>query len=339
MENKNAMKKQIILWGLLITSSVIKSQNIFPASGNVGIGTTSPAKPLHIQTSVSGWNEVASFVNASGTGRPYITIGKTAPLSIDGGLSLGYDATNNFAFLGLGGDDPSTGIGIILKRYGRVGINTTSPEDFLQIGSGINKTVFGSAAGAYLGYGTSYLGLNASRQNSSSWSTYGDGAHNGGGVIYGNVYGDIYFATIPNTGGSNQSGLSDATIVSNIKLRINANGIVQIGTQKSQSHPNSKLHVNGTIACQEIYVTATGDWADYVLKKDYKLMPLENLENYIQKNHHLPNVPSEDEMKANGGSLGELSKIQMEKIEELTLYIIELKKEIDLLKQKKNSKH
>jgi hypothetical protein len=115
-------------------------------------------------------------------------------------------------------------------------------------------------------------------------------------------------------------------------------GTTYIGSKTSQSHPLSKLSVAGTIVCQEIFVTAPGpggDWADYVFDKGYKLMPLDKLNSYVTEYHHLPNVPSASEIKKNDLSLGEMSKIQMEKIEELTLYILELKKEIEALKETK----
>ena len=70
-------------------------------------------------------------------------------------------------------------------------------------------------------------------------------------------------------------------------------------------------------------------WADYVFKKDYKLMPLEELEKFVATNNHLPNIPSAQEVTQKGLDLGSVQAKQMEKIEELTLYIIELNKKIE----------
>ena len=81
-------------------------------------------------------------------------------------------------------------------------------------------------------------------------------------------------------------------------------------------------------------VVETG-WADYVFDKKYNRLTLEQVEAYIKKNNHLPNIPSAQEIQSKGANLGELQTKMMEKIEELTLYIIELKKEIELLKAKK----
>ncbi|HRD38866.1 MAG TPA: RICIN domain-containing protein, partial [Bacteroidia bacterium] len=75
---------------------------------------------------------------------------------------------------------------------------------------------------------------------------------------------------------------------------------------------------DGKVYCTELNVQLT-PFPDYVFDKNYKLMSLENLESYIKENHHLPNVPSAKDVEANGANLGELTKLQMEKIEELTL--------------------
>lgn len=103
---------------------------------------------------------------------------------------------------------------------------------------------------------------------------------------------------------------------------------VGIGTNS----PTEKLSVNGHIRAKEI-VVETG-WADYVFEKAYKLIPLPEVETFIQQNNHLPNIPSAAEIQSNGLKVGEVQTKMMEKIEELTLYIIEMQKEIELLKKK-----
>ncbi len=81
-------------------------------------------------------------------------------------------------------------------------------------------------------------------------------------------------------------------------------------------------------------VTLTG-WPDYVFDKSYNLMPLSETEQYIQANRHLPNVPSAAEVEADGMSVGEMNKVLLQKVEELTLYVIELHKQIDELKKER----
>lgn len=107
-----------------------------------------------------------------------------------------------------------------------------------------------------------------------------------------------------------------------------ATGNVGIGTENYSTY---KLAVLGKIRSEEL-VVETG-WADYVFDEKYKLQPLDEVEKFIQKNKHLPNIPSAAEIEKNGLHVGDTQKRMMEKIEELTLYVIELKKEIDLLKK------
>jgi hypothetical protein len=97
-----------------------------------------------------------------------------------------------------------------------------------------------------------------------------------------------------------------------------ANGNVGIGT----TNPTSKLSVNGTIQAKEVVVN-TG-WSDYVFHPAYRLKPLTEVAAYIRRNHHLPGIPSEAEVRENGVSLGEMQSKLLAKIEELTLHTIQL---------------
>lgn len=109
-------------------------------------------------------------------------------------------------------------------------------------------------------------------------------------------------------------------------------GNVGIGTD----NPQNKLDVKGTIRADEIIVSS--EWSDFVFKKGYILPTLEEVEQHIDEKGTLPGVPSEKEIKANGANLAETNALLLQKIEELTLYMIEMKKEIKELKdnQKNN---
>ena len=93
------------------------------------------------------------------------------------------------------------------------------------------------------------------------------------------------------------------------------------------------LRVLGGIKAQKVTVTQNV-WADYVFADDFKLRPLAEVATFIGKNKHLPDVPSQSEITANGLDLGEMQKIHMQKIEELTLYLLEQEKRIQELEQK-----
>lgn len=94
------------------------------------------------------------------------------------------------------------------------------------------------------------------------------------------------------------------------------------------------VDANGKLTCREIEVRAT-NWADYVFAKEYKLTPLNEVEKYIQENNHLSGIPSAQEVEANGINVAQMQTKMMEKIEELTLYIIQQQKEIEMLKNQK----
>lgn len=114
---------------------------------------------------------------------------------------------------------------------------------------------------------------------------------------------------------------------------------------KTKTPGEYDLAVNGKIRSHEIKVESSADtWPDYVFKKEYDLKKLETVEAFIAENGHLPDVPKAHEIELNGVELGEMNKVLLKKIEELTLYIIqekksnaeqllELKKEIQTLKK------
>ncbi|NAY93422.1 hypothetical protein GTQ34_16040 [Muricauda sp. JGD-17] len=122
------------------------------------------------------------------------------------------------------------------------------------------------------------------------------------------------------TGGSSSSRIGFQFDGSS-KMSIYKNGGVSIGPGIPGSY---KLALKGKIRAEEIKVE-TG-WADYVFKEDYGLPTLDEVENYIKEKGHLNNIPSAKEVEENGIQLGEMNRLLLEKIEELTLYIIELKK-------------
>ena len=118
----------------------------------------------------------------------------------------------------------------------------------------------------------------------------------------------------------------DATGMPRVRMHIDQYGKIGIGTV----NPSNELDVNGTIRAKEIKVVS--DWADFVFKKGYNLPTLKEVKRHIDENGTLPGVPSEKEVKANGVNLAETDVLLLQKIEELTLYIIDLKQEIEDLK-------
>jgi len=128
------------------------------------------------------------------------------------------------------------------------------------------------------------------------------------------------------------------TVAPKAKLEVVGNAI--IGTVPVGKMPSGySLYVEKGILAEKVKVAvlSSSNWADHVFEKDYKLMPLEEVKNYIEENKHLPDIPSSQELVKNGLDLAEMQAKQMQKIEELTLYMLELKKQVDNLKQENES--
>ncbi|MBE7441684.1 MAG: hypothetical protein HS119_04440 [Flavobacteriales bacterium] len=132
-------------------------------------------------------------------------------------------------------------------------------------------------------------------------------------------------------------------------LTWNTNGHVNInsdGTQESKSltiydeisdRDVFRVMSNGNVFATELTIKLKEDFPDYVFAKDYQLMPLAELDNFITKNKHLPNIPNAKEVEENGLNVSEIQVKQMEKIEELTLYILELNKRLEKLEKENTS--
>ncbi|WP_348619702.1 hypothetical protein [Pedobacter lusitanus] len=138
-----------------------------------------------------------------------------------------------------------------------------------------------------------------------------------------------YKTTVEPYVNSNGESLNGALYTHNGGLNYMA-GNLGLGTFDTKG---SKLAVNGNIRAKEINVEAD-NWPDYVFHDDYRRMNLHELEAYINTNKHLPDMPSAQKAEKEGVDLGEMNKLLLKKIEELTLHVIELNKRLD--QQEKN---
>ena len=162
--------------------------------------------------------------------------------------------------------------------------------------------------------------------------------HVNGAIRGGGANGEV---TLKGDNGSVMIGATDAqTMTFNTdksKYAFNVNGINRMTIQNNgnigigTTSPVYKLDVAGTFRAREIIVNATG--ADFVFADDYRLRPLSEVEAFISENNHLPEIQSAQEMQENGVSMNELQIQLLQKIEELTLYLIQQEKVIQVLRQ------
>ena len=177
---------------------------------------------------------------------------------------------------------------------GNVGIGTTTPEGKLDV------------------YGPVFINTNANLNLKASSTSPTDP----GDIVFWANNNTEYARMYANPGGTDLRFSVGATPTT--RMVITNTGNVGIGT----TVPQAKLAVNGDIFSRKVKVTQTG-WADFVFEPEYKLPSLSELETYIKTNKHLPDVPSAADVTREGLDLGEMNKILLQKIEELTLHLID----------------
>ena len=245
--------------------------------------------------------------------------------SIDNSLMIGFNTPDS---------KPSFFVGpsIISGIPGNVGISTKTPSDKLVIGEGMERISFGSAMNSDAGYLIGYIGLNAVRTRtdmwqSSTWTIVGVGGNNGAGIIASDAGGKMFLIPMRSNGQAGYS-LTDAEIIKRHVVEIEGRENAGAG---STNIGNGIMKVNGNIICRDIEVTLT-NWWDEVFKPDYSLMTIYELEKYISENGHLPDIPTELEVVGQTMSVQEMNLMLLKKVEELSLYVIELQKQIDEIK-------
>jgi trimeric autotransporter adhesin len=263
--------------------------------------------------------------------------------------STSWVATDPLFVIGNGTNNIARSNALTVLKNGNTGIGTANPEAKLHIqnalGGSLGKISFDVLqwSNANIGWNSFYQGFNISRSASTSnWTSASDGARNGSSVILTNLAGDIHLATIASTGAAPVT-LTDAQVFAAVKMKIQNDGKVLIGDPTTVTMPDGyKLFVQTGILTEKLKIAIKGTpkWSDYVFAKNYKLKSFEELESYIQTNKHLPNIPSAEEMVKNGLDVATMDAKLLEKIEELTLYVldlgkqnVEMKKEIERLKK------
>lgn len=276
---------------------MVSGNNNVSVPESLGIGLLNPENKLDVRIATTdGQNgpilssyPIASFINNGSTGgKRGLQIG--APTgSIVSPVFLKVTGTSNrFAILNENNQEQFTLLG-----DGRMGIGIHEPKVKFHLHESISPDA--------------YIHLT----NQTTGMALGDGleiSSNGdlGANIWNYESGYLRFAT-----GNTE------------RMRISAGGYLGIGT----SNPSELLTVNGNIKAKKLIVSQAG-WPDYVFAPQYELKPLSAVESFIKKYKHLPDVPTEEQISENGLNVGDTQVLLLRKIEELTLYVIELKKEL-----------
>jgi hypothetical protein len=329
MTKKILLSVSIILTATLSQAQLYSSGNTLIAGSNVGIGTNAPTVKLHIKNNVS--SELLRLENTLNTG-----FGK---------FTLFNDNASNYATFTKYGSAYASGV---------AGFTTQFPfANMLSFGNN-NGPLFISNSGA-IGISMYKAGANILKFN-VNYNT-GNVGIGGSAVpmsmvhINSAVSGDTMRITNSTTGHTAADGLEFRTTgnaasilnrenstlelgTNNVaSVKINQNGSVLIGNTNTPT--GYKLFVEQGILTEKIKVAVknTAEWSDYVFANNYKLLPLTEVEEYIQSNSHLPGVPSAAEVVNEGINVAKMDAKLLEKIEELTLYIIEMNKRIENLEK------
>lgn len=237
----------------------------------------------------------------------------------------------------------TTGNDIFNSNTGNVGIGTSTPLAKLTVnGNGIALTNSGNSV---------FLNGNVSSSNTGQFAIHANTSATDGAFIYlwnkDNTYsyksGAIDLVSSGTSGhGVRFANYNPTTATWTDQMVLTKEGKLIIGTPSSWGNDGTtspgdyKLYVERGILTEKVKVAikTTTDWADYVFHKNYKLKTLPELDSFIHKNNHLPGIPSTPEAIANGVDLGKMTSKLLEKIEELTLYIIQINKENQALAEK-----
>ncbi|MCW3126592.1 MAG: hypothetical protein JWO03_2250 [Bacteroidetes bacterium] len=348
------------------TSTNLTSFNI-DHNGLIGIGTEAPASNLTVVTGLTSPAATVEIINRpyanSYATAPYGLIVSRQAVNSGGGLGPPYITYSDLnvtsdGLTGMGVASPAAHLDITdqnsdnmpllrvtpfnvttpamyIKDDGLVGIGTASPATQLQVyGSGNLLNIANSGGSALyvtsarkIGIGTTSptqalqvngttvtTNLQITNGATSGYVLQSDGSGNGSWVDLATIDG-LWAAS-----GTNIHNTNTGTV--------NITGKLVIGSDKpvTSIYNGFKLSVDGTIIAKECYIQID-DWADNVFDKDYVLKDLSYVKEYIKSNKHLPEIPSECDVLEKGVAIGDMNKLLLKKLEELTLYVIELKEE------------
>lgn len=349
----------ILLLTCTLQATVFAQSNALNSTGNAGIGTTTPADRLSIRTSGTGTHNLIAmehadipnslfFIGSVTDGYPVVNQRLSNIVESYRDLRLGA-ANAGSIYFETGRTFTTAPVRMLIGNNGNVGVGTESPVGKFHV-NGIDNGVV--AAFTYPGIGDVNGGLKIVNGTASAGSfvptliarSYAPGRQFGLSIT-GESEDIVPPAIEKNVGaiileGRSKAGgplaLGNVLALNNYSdnlLMVKANGNVGIGTMEPG---NYKLAVEGTIGARKVKVTTT-DWADFVFYDDYALPSLADVSRFIRANRHLPGIPAKADVQKEGVDLGEMNVKLLQKIEELTLYLIEMKQENEGMKVRLNA--
>jgi hypothetical protein len=339
-------------------------------TGNVGVGTNDPEEKLHVEGNVlsnqfllTKTSGIAGSANGKKTSTGHLNIstggGVVSPrldLELDGGEKMSLFSHG----LGIGNFNE---VDEKLQVQGNIkseGLKLTHTSSILGGGSStVNGSLDINNGGGVVAPRMTLM-YNTYDESSIKLFSSGVGIGTFNGVsekleVAGNIKSEgLKLTHTSSTQGGGSSTVNGSLSVNNgsgvvaprltLDFKDNTNSQVQLFTTgvsvgNITNMPSGySFAVDGKVICEELKVQLSQDWPDYVFADNYELMPLDSLQEFVNDNNHLPNIPNAKDMKANGVSVSEMNVKLMEKVEELTLYILKMNQEIEALKieQKKN---
>jgi len=336
----------------------VATSNIYNDGTNVGIGTNAPGlmntgvnesfPKLHVYGSETSdtindnagiFLDLQNALSGGVTGLRFkVKGGLYANAYQHAGIFFKSDysasGTGSIYFCNKGGSN-ATPVGVydadmVLTSAGLIGIGTPNPSYKLDVSGDINFTgdlykngvLFNGADNLGNHIATQSLDLDTNDIKKVRYLGFKRGGELNN--ISTNSDGHLIFSVNDDDGGTQVMAIDDD------------NYSVAIGNGATPS--GYKLSVDGKIICEELRVELEANWPDYVFDKNYNLMSLKELESYIEWNNHLPNIPTANEMEDSGVEMGEMTRLLMEKIEELTLYMIDANNRIEELENELKNK-
>lgn len=292
------MKKSLLtIATLLSVFNVIAQTNILKDTGNVGIGTLTPDQKLEISTNGASYMQLTNTWDVLGTvGAIKFSMAGSEVGKIEAERTSGSGRQTALKFFVKTQSNLAEAMRISEK--GNVGIGTSNPRYTLHSTSYDDSTTAAALLwGEYYGAAVGVAGT------SSPYYAF-------------HVVSNVDSMGMGRAGGTKSL------------LYVRADGNVGIGT----TNPQAKLAVNGEIFSKRVKVTQEV-WADFVFDEGYRLPGLSEVENYIKNNKHLPEIPSAAEVEKEGLDVGEMNRRLLQKVEELTLYLIDQQKQITALQE------